>query len=60
MSVRPKCMYVRTFVCLTDTHTHTHRFNIYPVGWGHAMNTPFQWTKQIASHYGGTRNPLGM
>jgi len=22
------------------------------------MNTPFQWMKQVASHYGGTRNPL--
>ena len=29
-----------------------------PVGWAWAMNTPFQWTKQIASHFGGTRNPL--
>jgi hypothetical protein len=26
------------------------------VGWAHAMNTPFQWTKQVASHFGGTRN----
>ncbi len=34
------------------------RSNHYPVGWALAMNTPFQWTKQIASHYGGTRNPL--
>jgi arylsulfatase A-like enzyme len=33
-------------------------FNHYPVGWAHAMNTPFQWTKQIASHFGGTRNGL--
>ncbi len=33
-------------------------FNHYPVGWAHAMDTPFQWTKQIASHYGGTRNGL--
>jgi arylsulfatase len=23
-------------------------FNHYPVGWAHAMDTPFQWTKQIA------------
>jgi arylsulfatase len=23
-----------------------------------AANTPFQWTKQIASHFGGTRNPM--
>jgi arylsulfatase A-like enzyme len=29
-----------------------------PVGWAWAMNAPFQWTKQVASHYGGTRNPL--
>jgi arylsulfatase A-like enzyme len=28
----------------------------YAVGWAHAMNTPYQWTKQVASHYGGTRN----
>ena len=33
-------------------------FNHYPVGWAHAMDTPFQWTKQIASHYGGTRNGM--
>jgi len=30
----------------------------YPVGWAHAMDTPFQWTKQVASHFGGTRNGL--
>ncbi|MBI2826498.1 MAG: arylsulfatase [Planctomycetia bacterium] len=33
-------------------------YNNYPVGWAHAGSTPFQWTKQIASHFGGTRNPL--
>ena len=27
----------------------------YAVGWAHAMDTPYQWTKQIASHWGGTR-----
>ncbi len=31
-------------------------YNHYAVGWAHAMNTPFQWTKQVASHWGGTRN----
>jgi arylsulfatase len=31
-------------------------FNHYAVGWAHAMDTPFQWTKQVASHFGGTRN----
>ena len=30
----------------------------YSLGWGHAMNTPYQWTKRIASHWGGTRNGL--
>jgi len=29
-----------------------------PVGWAWAADTPFQWTKQIASHFGGTRNGL--
>lgn len=29
-----------------------------PVGWAWAMDAPFQWTKQVSSHYGGTRNPL--
>jgi arylsulfatase len=29
-----------------------------PVGWAWAMNAPFAWTKQVASHFGGTRNPL--
>ncbi len=28
----------------------------YAVGWAHAMCTPYQWTKQVASHWGGTRN----
>jgi len=31
-------------------------FNHYAVGWAHALNTPYQWTKQVASHFGGTRN----
>jgi arylsulfatase A-like enzyme len=33
-------------------------YNHYPVGWAHALDTPFQWTKQIASHFGGTRNGM--
>ncbi len=34
--------------------THNH----YPVGWAHAMDTPLQYFKQVASHYGGTRNGM--
>jgi arylsulfatase A-like enzyme len=33
-----------------DSYSH------YAVGWAHAMGTPYQWTKQVASHWGGTRN----
>lgn len=33
-------------------------FNHFPSSWAHAMNAPFQWTKQVASHFGGTRNPM--
>jgi arylsulfatase len=33
-------------------------YNHYPVGWAHAMDTPMQWTKQVASHFGGTRNDM--
>ena len=33
-------------------------FPHFAVGWAHAGNTPFQWTKQVASHFGGTRNPM--
>ncbi|MEW4570670.1 arylsulfatase [Tautonia sp. JC769] len=29
-----------------------------PVGWAWAMDAPFRWTKQVASHFGGTRNPM--
>jgi arylsulfatase len=31
-------------------------YNHYAVGWAHAMCTPYQWTKQVASHWGGVRN----
>lgn len=37
-----------------------HGYNHYPAGWAHAMDTPFQWFKQVASHFGGTRNGLVM
>jgi arylsulfatase A-like enzyme len=31
-------------------------YNHYSVAWAHALDTPYQWTKQVASHWGGTRN----
>ena len=33
-------------------------YNDIPVRWAWACNTPFQWGKQVPSHFGGTRNPL--
>ena len=39
-----------------DATTFPH----YAIGWAWATNTPFQWTKQVASHFGGTRNGMVM
>jgi arylsulfatase len=33
-------------------------FPHFAIGWAWASNTPFQWTKQVASHFGGTRNGM--
>jgi arylsulfatase A-like enzyme len=32
----------------------------YAVGWAWAFDTPYQWTKEVASHFGGTRNGLAV
>lgn len=32
----------------------------YAVGWAWAWDTPYQWTKEVASHFGGTRNGMAM
>jgi len=34
--------------------------NHYNVGWAWALDSPFQWMKQVASHFGGTRNALAL
>lgn len=34
--------------------------NHYNVGWAWALDSPFQWMKQVASHFGGTRNGLAV
>ena len=33
-------------------------YNHFAVGWAHATSAPYQWTKQVASHWGGTRNGM--
>jgi arylsulfatase A-like enzyme len=35
-----------------------YTYNHYSYGWAHSMDAPFQWTKQVASHFGGTRNGM--
>ena len=35
-----------------------HTFNHFAAGWAVAGNTPFTWTKQVASNFGGTRNGM--
>ncbi len=33
-------------------------FNHMPTGWANALNTPYQWSKIVASHWGGTRTGM--
>lgn len=35
-------------------------YNHFPATWAWAMNSPFQWYKQVASHFGGIRNGMVM
>ncbi len=37
-----------------ETHNH------YNCGWAWALSSPFQWFKLVASHYGGTSNPVAI
>ncbi len=41
-----------------DTWGGPTTFPHFAIGWAWAGNTPFQWTKQVASHFGGTRNGM--
>ncbi len=42
---------------MDEIGTELH-FNHFPAGWAWAVDAPFQWTKQVASHLGGVRNPM--
>jgi hypothetical protein len=35
-------------------------YNHMSIGWAWAFDTPFSWTKQIASHFGGTRQGMSI
>src|SRR5260370_22107727 len=39
-----------------DKFGGTESYNHYAVGWAHALDTPYQWTREVASHFGGTRD----
>ena len=43
-------------VSVLDKFGSPESYNHYSVGWAHALDAPYQWTKQVASHWGGTRN----
>ena len=49
---------IEYLVSVMDTLGGPLNYNHYPVGWAHAMDAPMQWTKQVASHFGGTRNGM--
>lgn len=49
-----------TKLAAIDTLGSDKHYNHFPAAWAWAMDTPFQWTKQIASHFGGTRNGLAI
>jgi arylsulfatase len=49
---------LQTNLKMIDELGGPNTYNHYPAGWAHAGCTPFQWVKQIASHFGGTRNPM--
>jgi arylsulfatase A-like enzyme len=43
---------------LLDVWVSDRTYPHFAVGWSWAMDTPFKWTKQVASHFGGTRNGM--
>jgi arylsulfatase len=45
---------MKYYDALGDPSTYGH----YAAGWAVAGDTPFTWTKQVASNYGGTRNGM--
>jgi arylsulfatase len=49
---------IEYLVSMIDKLGGPQGYNHYPVGWAQAMATPFPWLKQVASHFGGTRNGL--
>ena len=51
---------VQEMLKVIDEIGNTEHENHYPVSWCWAGSSPFQWCKQVASHFGGTRNGMVM
>ena len=51
---------VATMLKKIDEIGGPHYENHYPVPWCWAGSSPLKWMKQVASHFGGTRNPVVM
>jgi len=49
-------MNMRSYDAWGTDQTYPH----YSVGWAWTFDTPYMWTKQIASYFGGTRNGMAM
>ncbi len=45
-------------ISLLDEIGGPRAYNHFPAAWGWAINAPFKYYKQVASHFGGTRNGL--
>lgn len=51
---------VATMLAKIDEIGGPNHENHYPVPWCWAGSSPLKWMKQVASHFGGTRNPVVM
>jgi arylsulfatase A-like enzyme len=56
INLRPELETPEFLVAKLDELGGPTCYNAYAAGWGHALDAPYQWTKQVASHWGGTRN----
>lgn len=51
---------VGTMLASIDEIGQPHHENHFAVGWAWAVDCPFQWTKQVASHFGGNRTGVSV
>jgi arylsulfatase len=49
---------VEYFLEMLDEMGGPMSYQTYPTGWAWSVDAPFQWTKTVGSHLGGTRNGM--